>query len=159
MAPSWAHLGPISGPCWAMLGHVGPSWGHLGSILGRLGLVLGHLSHLGRIVGLSWAILGLRSVILQKSKRFAQVLLVLQPLPSILSYVIAIPGILPSFGPVLAILAWGTSVMCPYSSKPFLRSWAMWSLSSGSLTRPGGMREAIEQILTWTSIGPARVPG
>ena len=71
-------------------------------------------------------------------------LLVFQPLPSILGYVVAILELLLSFGPVLAIFAWAASVMYPHASSLFLPSWATWSLSSAFLTRPGGMREAIE---------------
>ena len=45
LGASWAHLGPVLGPSWALLG---ASWGHLVPILG----------HLGPILGSSWAILG-----------------------------------------------------------------------------------------------------
>ena len=71
-------------------------------------------------------------------------LLVFQPLPSVLGYVVAILELLLSFGPVLAIFSWAASVMCPHASSLFLLPWAMWSLSLASLTWPGGMREAIE---------------
>ena len=77
-------------------------------------------------------------------------LLVFQPLPSVLGYVVAILELLLSFGPVLAIFSWAASVMCPHASSLFLLPWAMWSLSLASLTWPGGMREAIE-----SSVRPA----
>ena len=52
---SWANLGPVLGPSWAVLGAfwavlktpLGPSWGGPGGLLGRLGAVL----------GASWAVL------------------------------------------------------------------------------------------------------
>ena len=119
----------------SVLGLLGSLWGHLGTSWGNL----------GRIVGTSWATLGLSSAMsLTLKKRFARVLLVLQPLPSIWCYVVTILGLLSSFGPVLAIFAWAASVMYAHASSLFLPSWAMWSLSSAFLTRPSGMREAIE---------------
>ena len=63
MSPSWAyvvpsramlsHLGPMFGPCWAMLG---PSWAHLGSLLGPC---CAYVDLCWAYVGLSWPLLRL----------------------------------------------------------------------------------------------------
>ena len=130
LGPSWAllaHLGAILGPSWAILGSLRRSWGHLGPSWGHLGP--------------SW---GSIPLFLYNLNRISQALLVFQPLPSILGYVVAFLGLLPSLGLVLASFAWAASVMYPHASSPFIRSLAMWSLPSAFLTRPGGMREAIE---------------
>ena len=137
LSPSWARLGPVLGPswghvgpCWALLG---PSWAILGSswaILAPLGTILGHI---GALFAYSPKLKTLRSC---------------DSGPSASSFNLRLcghyPCFLPSCGPVLAIFAWAASVMYPHASSLFLRSWAMWSLSLAALTRPGGMREAIE---------------
>ena len=50
---SWA----ISGLCWASWSYVEPSWGHVGPMLGPCWAYVG-AGHLGAMLGLSWAILG-----------------------------------------------------------------------------------------------------
>ena len=65
--------------------------------------------------------------------------MILQPRSSILNYFIATFELLPAFGRVLATLGHVLAIL-----EPFLKSYAMWSLASASLTRPGGMREAID---------------
>ena len=58
LVPSWAHLGAILGPSWAILGPLGAILGPSWTILGCLGASWDHLGsswgHLGAILGPSW---------------------------------------------------------------------------------------------------------
>ena len=62
LSPSWAHLGLILGPSWAILGSswaiLGPFWAILGSSWAILGLSWAILGPSWVILGPSWAILG-----------------------------------------------------------------------------------------------------
>ena len=58
LSSSWPSLGPsctLLGISWALVGLLGPSWASLGRLLGISWTILGHL---GPLLGLSWASLG-----------------------------------------------------------------------------------------------------